>query len=182
MKRILPILIAVMLSCTGCYGLVGDSLTRQANATFDHNIWEVSASDGRPAQGSEAFLAQVAGSPNKHGVVIALGTNDAVLNRTAQQMAASIDSLLATAGSTCVVWIDVKVDVNIAARYPHYETAAELFNSVLASRVRNIASWNAYQMGHPEWFIYDGLHLTPAGAQAYQSFIDSAARQYCPAP
>jgi peptidoglycan/LPS O-acetylase OafA/YrhL len=39
----------------------------------------------------------------------------------------------------------------------------------------SLADWNSYAAGHPEYFYSDGIHLTPAGAEAYAALIASAA-------
>lgn len=38
-----------------------------------------------------------------------------------------------------------------------------------------LADWEAASQGHPEYFVSDGIHLTPAGAQAYAELIKQAA-------
>ncbi|MDI1289041.1 MAG: acetyltransferase, partial [bacterium] len=38
-----------------------------------------------------------------------------------------------------------------------------------------IADWHAAAEGHPEYFVSDGVHLTPKGAKAYAKLIKKAA-------
>lgn len=38
-----------------------------------------------------------------------------------------------------------------------------------------LADWEAASQGHPEYFVSDGIHLTPAGAEAYAGLIKQAA-------
>ena len=52
-------------------------------------------------------------------------------------------------------------------------------NATIASVAKDypnvvIADWNARSKDHPEWFVSDGVHLTPAGARAYAALIAKA--------
>ena len=38
-----------------------------------------------------------------------------------------------------------------------------------------LADWRAASVDHPEYFVSDGIHLTPAGARAYAQVIKQAA-------
>ena len=38
-----------------------------------------------------------------------------------------------------------------------------------------VADWYALSQDHPEWFVSDGVHLTPSGARAYAAMIAKAA-------
>jgi hypothetical protein len=39
-----------------------------------------------------------------------------------------------------------------------------------------LVDWHAASEGHPEYFVADGVHLTPVGAQAYAVALASAFR------
>ena len=37
-----------------------------------------------------------------------------------------------------------------------------------------LADWKSRSDGHPEWFVADGVHLTPAGRLAYAALVSEA--------
>jgi hypothetical protein len=39
-----------------------------------------------------------------------------------------------------------------------------------------VVDWYAISAGHPEWFVHDGVHLTPDGGQAYAEALATGVR------
>ena len=72
------------------------------------------------------------------------------------------DAIMSTIGNRKLFWVNV----------PNYNGVNNSIN-VLASRYENVyvIDWYSISRGHPEYFIADGVHLTPIGAQVYVDMI-----------
>lgn len=98
-------------------------------------------------------------------LIVKVGYND-----SASGYGKGIDEVMRAAaadGATGVVWVTLRETrtnyhwINVAIRQ-----AAKRWPQLL------VADWNAYSSGKP-WFSSDGLHLTPAGADALAAFLRS---------
>ena len=96
-------------------------------------------------------------------LIVKVGYND-----SAGGYGKGIDQVMRAAladGVTGVVWVTLREErsgyrwINAAIRQ-----AAKRWPQLL------VADWNAYSAGKP-WFDSDGLHLTPAGANALATFL-----------
>lgn len=95
-----------------------------------------------------------------------------------------------TAGVPCVVWMNLKEQ----GVYPLYATGwereATKFNTWLDGAAApggrlhfanlHVIDWNAASIGHPDWFVADGLHLTPTGQANYARKVDGTLHRLCP--
>lgn len=94
------------------------------------------------------------------------------------EMKATMD---ATRGVPCVVWVNVK-ERGVSPFYtPRWQDQATRLNDYAASLLPQrpwvrILDWATISLGHPEWFLADGLHLTQAGRTALARHIDGAVR------
>ena len=108
-------------------------------------------------------------------VVIALGTNDGFFGTPdpGGDAALLLDLLDRV---PCVRWIGVAgvkgkpalVNIPIAEAIDDHPNA-------------ELLDWAELAAEHPEWHEPDGIHHTPAGMEAFASFIDAAVRS-CPPP
>ena len=116
-------------------------------------------------------------------VVIGVGYNDAGLR------AGSIDTImteLAGQGVPRVIWLTYRNAGNYAGVYTGDNAA--LFSATARWPQLRIGDWDAFSVGHLDWFASSGadVHLTGAGALAYATFIKAeldavgVARIACP--
>jgi hypothetical protein len=96
--------------------------------------------------------------------VVAVGYNDNDTGFT-QTVDAVLDAF-ARAGVRRVVWLTYR-----AARHDLLHMNAELRAVALRRPQLAILDWNRYSRSHPSWFAADGVHLTPAGAEALAAFL-----------
>lgn len=169
-RLLLAALVAlVSVGCipAGARGVIGDSLSVQArpHLAVDH----VDAVKGRALRDSGGLIV---GSAQAECVVVALGSND-VATSTRAQMAADVAATAEALSSTpCAVFTTVTLGTPATTFYhPQWAERAAYWNSLVAATGRPVADWAAASEGHPEWFQADGLHLTPAGRQAYAMVI-----------
>jgi hypothetical protein len=89
-------------------------------------------------------------------------------NEGAAGYGAGVDRVLRSAlrqGARGVVWVTLRETI------PSYHaTNVAIERGAKRWPQLHVADWNAYSRGKP-WFIGDGLHLTPAGAQALAGFV-----------
>lgn len=151
--------------------VLGDSLTDSVRTRFPSG-WRVQAQPGLAL--FEALPALRDARPDRAGcVVLAFGSNDVDENRTASQMRSSIDTVnRLLAGHPCVRWTTVKVAGITYYGHGHWVTSARRWNRLVAAHaVGTVLDWNAVAATHPGYFVGDGLHLTPAGQQAYATLL-----------
>ncbi|MCB1006625.1 MAG: hypothetical protein KDB35_20750 [Acidimicrobiales bacterium] len=89
----------------------------------------------------------------------------------------------------CVVWVNLKQrGVN---RYytPRWEQASRTFNQWLVGAATpgglyypnlHVLDWNRATIGHPAWFLADGLHLNETGQANYARKVDRFLNRVCP--
>lgn len=98
----------------------------------------------------------------QQAVVVHTGTNGPCTD-------GELDDLVAAAEGRRLVL------VNVAAPRPWEHLANErLAAAVARSDGVVLADWKARSAGHPEWFVSDGVHLTPPGRLAYAETIRAA--------
>jgi len=121
------------------------------------------------------------------GVVFVAGANDvpriedepdqaAAVGRLRQQFDAAMADM---AGARCVVWPTVIEAPNFYWAGPTYAATAvnDLIRSEAAAHPSvRVVDWSSLSAPHPEWFIPDLLHHTPAGEAAFrQALLDAMA-------
>jgi lysophospholipase L1-like esterase len=163
--------------------VVGDSITAHAEVELLAALEGTSrAVGGVPSMTMVAALEDrvrpaIASGPDV--VVVEYGLNDALdgWDRTDLPGLEAILALLDTA--PCVVW------VTPSALSPSYfdhlgpglmQTRARGMRNSLLRRLpqhpnQRLADWSATQLLHPEWFLPDHLHHSPAGHAAYAQFV-----------
>lgn len=145
---------------------IGDSVMLGAAAALRQRIDRIEVDavvSRRFVQGSALIEArQVAGTLGST-VIVHLGNNEPIT-------AAQFDQLMAHLGSARRV-----VVVNL--RLPRaWEVGNNAIIGAGVARHRNavLADWQALAGGRPDFFAADGIHLGPAGAQAYAGMVVSA--------
>ena len=97
-------------------------------------------------------------------------------------IAGAIDTIMAEArpqGISEVLWLTYREDVTyvgsggLSFSEVYKQSNASLRAKAAADPVLRLADWNAYSVGHPEWFAADGIHLSNAGAPVLAQFITS---------
>ncbi|CAB4871100.1 MAG: acyltransferase family protein [Actinobacteria bacterium] len=151
----------------GRLSAIGDSVMLGARSTLKDLIPGTSV-DAAVSRYPGAFIGKlkryVAGDRLAPVVVLHPGTNGVLPESMMREM---LDILAATPRIVVVndsmprSWRDPnnKVMKSVVPDYP---------NAVLAD-------WRAASVDHPEYFVSDGIHLTPAGARAYAQVIKQAA-------
>lgn len=95
-------------------------------------------------------------------VVVHMGTNGPCTET-------ELDDLVALTADRRLVLVDV------AAPRPWEHLANERIAAAVARAPGvGLADWKSRSDGHPEWFVADGVHLTPAGRLAYAALVSEA--------
>ncbi|MBI2705246.1 MAG: SGNH/GDSL hydrolase family protein [Actinobacteria bacterium] len=179
--------------------LVGDSLTfgladyGQLGRLTGTNGSNLLLADGRIGctAGQRASAVQWYAERRPDVLAVELGTNDV---RDASALAAQGDVVAAlltildaqgqirelvrdarTRGVSCVVLVGVNEQAAGAFDLARYGPA---LNHTMSEQSRaegvRYADWSAASRTQPEWFVDDGVHLTPAGSAAFASLIGDA--------
>ena len=180
--------------------VVGDSLTMQASWAIDDRLggdgWLVAVSGRNGATIGDQYdqLISYTGFDGADVLVAALGTNNAyyvtVDDDRRLSRAATIDELDRAVHDIlqgppqrtwevsvrCLVWVNVRDDTSglqLDAQAPalNAEIAARAAAEREAGRQMLVADWAARSRDHDEWFVADGVHLTPEGQRAYAELI-----------
>ena len=153
---------------------IGDSVMLGAVAQLRGAVRgiEVNAAIGRPFGTGIAILQQ----REKEGllpgtVVIGLGDNGWI---TSQQ----VDQAMQVLGSTTQV---VFVNLKEPRSWESHDNAV-LAQAALRYPNVSVVDWHDAGDRHPEYFWDDGIHLRPAGAQAYAQLVAAALPKPLPAP
>ena len=151
--------------------VLGDSLTDSIRTRLPSG-WRVQAQPGL-ALFEALSLVRDARPDRARCVLIAFGSNDVDENRSARQMRSSIDTVnQLLADHPCVRWTTVKVNGITYYGHGQWAAGARRWNRLVAAHgVGTVLDWNAIAAAHPGYFIGDGLHLTPAGQQAYAALL-----------
>lgn len=176
--------------------MVGDSLMWSATSELHDRFIASGAGETRIAAVAGSRLDDMvdlvgAGARADADVlVVALGTNDlrrgpadrrdddTILSDTS----ASVGRVVGAArGARCVVWVTVGASTEFAGlgdRPDRFSALLPMALAPLGATVR-IADWRSASAGHPDWFDWDGLHLSRSGQVAFAGVIaDQAAT--CP--
>jgi peptidoglycan/LPS O-acetylase OafA/YrhL len=145
---------------------IGDSVMLGAAGPLKARLGETSAIDAKVSRQFRDGVALVA-SLRQEGrlapvVVVHLGTNG-------PPTPADVDAMMAAAAAARVLLVTVRVN-----RSWSDETNAVLTASPARHPKAALVDWSAHSTSHPEWFHSDGIHLTPAGADAYAALIGSS--------
>ncbi len=109
-------------------------------------------------------------------MVVMAGYDDATLATAVDQVMTEAEAQ----GVTQVLWLTYRT--NTAYVLPGGVAAKDLYaihNSDLAAAAQRhkslkVVDWNAYSANRPDWFAFDGVHLTLPGANALATFIKNA--------
>lgn len=125
-------------------------------------------------------------------MVVGLGNPDlAEMDSGLDPYPAATRLLQSAADVPCVVWVNVK-QRGVNTYYNRYwQQHATAFNQWLARAARqgagtlyfanlHILDWNRATVGHPNWFLADGLHLNATGQANYARKIDRFVNRVCP--
>jgi hypothetical protein len=86
-----------------------------------------------------------------------------------------LDAIMAEAarqGVSTVMWLTYRTNVTYNFAYNYVR-----FNQYLQDKLKQyegslvISDWNAYSANHPEWMVFDGVHVNATGAFALANFI-----------
>ncbi|MEP7159862.1 MAG: acyltransferase family protein [Dermatophilaceae bacterium] len=142
----------------------GDSVALGAQPALERFVGTVSNHAREGAQSWELLpaLAADARGGGVHGDVVVIHTGDNGL----VPVEGLRDALDALAGVPCVVLVTPKVPRSWEAR------AVESIRSVVPDYVNvQLADWHEAAQGHADWFDGDGIHLSPAGGEAYARLV-----------
>ncbi len=186
--------------------VLGDSLTVQASWSIDRELnaagydAAVSGQNGAVIADRMNEIRSYNGYSGADIAVLALGTNNAyfmsgdntrrvTLDETKRDITKAVDEAFAPHNDspfpntvTCVVW----VTVNDRAHLIGLDTKAPPVNQAIrdeaatrtaAGKQMLVADWTTRSQGHDDWFVADGLHLTPAGQEAYGQLIRESAQR-----
>ena len=146
---------------------VGDSVmlgAAQALARAFGSI-DLDAAAGRDARSLVAIVRQRRDSGTLLALVIAHTGDNGLLTR------AQIDELLqATAGASLVLLVNLRVP-----QPWERPNNALLADALLRHDHARLVDWHGASADQPDWFWSDGMHLRPAGADAFAALIRSAA-------
>lgn len=147
--------------------LIGDSVSLGASEAF-YSVFPYSICDAAVSRyTTESFTIydqwRYIHGWDGDGVIFALGANGMLYD--------SLPTLRTMIGEERPFFL-------MSARAPHTEWA-EINNEEIRTFVAEhdhtyLIDWYAYSEGHPEYFIDDDTHLTPAGADAYAQCIKEA--------
>jgi peptidoglycan/LPS O-acetylase OafA/YrhL len=145
----------------------GDSVALGAQPALTRWVGSV-INQAREGQHSWTTLAQVgqdarAGRIDSDVVLIHTGDNGLVPQ---EQLRAALDALGGVPAVRQVVLVTPKVPRSWEAR------AVESIAGVAPDYATvQVADWHSHAKGHPEWFAADGIHLGPAGGEAYARLV-----------
>jgi peptidoglycan/LPS O-acetylase OafA/YrhL len=144
---------------------VGDSVMLGADADLQAVLpgAAINAVEGRQAPDAFSTLNRLLASGHLgHDVILQIGTNGTI-------DPGALNGLLAKLAGRKVILLNVHV--------PRPWQNPD--NATIAAAVKThpgveLLDWNAAASAHPAWFWNDGIHLRPAGAQAYTALILAA--------
>ncbi len=180
--------------------VVGDSLTMQASWAIDDRLgadgWLVAVSGRNGATIGDQYdqIISYTGFDGAEVLVVALGTNNAYYvtvdddrrvgrAQTVDELERTVhDVLVGPADRTwelsvrCLVWVNVRDDttgLQLDAQAPALNAEIEAHAEAERADGRQmiVADWAGRSRGHDEWFVADGVHLTPEGQQAYAELM-----------
>jgi lysophospholipase L1-like esterase len=102
-------------------------------------------------------------------IVVALGTNDAMVNAGGDAFGRRIAEVMAAAGKTPVLWVDVH-----ATAFRDQARAANRQLRMAAKKWPNLTVLEWSSTRGSSMLIYDGVHLTARGYQVRAAFITAA--------
>lgn len=126
-------------------------------------------------------------------MVLGLGNPDiAEMDAGLNPYPAATRILGATFHVPCVVWVNVKERGVNAFYHQQWAQVAGAFNDWLVNASLDgpgqdlyfpnlhVLDWNRATVGHPGWFLADGLHLNETGQANYARKIDRFLNRVCP--
>lgn len=148
------------------------SLTRRVATTRKWTSTIVNAKPGRSiSQGIEVIKKAKLRNPT--AIVVALGTNDLLSQRSPSYPAIAIDRFMKAANGRPVLWLNIE----FSTTRPDWRSRGVRFNRELRkakSRWPNleIADWDKFFVSQKaSRFVQDGIHLTVSGYRTRASFM-----------
>lgn len=148
------------------------SLTRRVATTRKWTSTIVNAKPGRSiSQGIEVIKKAKLRNPT--AIVVALGTNDLLSQRSTSYPAIAIDRFMNAANGKPVLWLNIE----FSPTRPDWRSRGVRFNRELRkakSRWPNleIADWDKFFVSRQaSRFVQDGIHLTVSGYRTRASFM-----------
>lgn len=117
-------------------------------------------------------LVEMVPEPGAEILVFAAGTNDAHSALDVETQMAPLRDLLDRTSASCVVLVTVtesSVPWDLVTEAPPYNAALHAEADTRADVL--IADWVPIAAAHPEYFLYDGAHMTLEGREAYRDLI-----------
>lgn len=136
----------------------------------------------RPPNAVEAVRERAGGHEI---VVVATGYNDA--DPAFDDAVRAVLAEARTAGVRRVVWVTLRTDHGYsipgsggsgAAHHRHNNAVLRAIAS--SDELLEVAEWDRYALGRPEWFAPDGVHLSSAGADAFARFVSAEVLRLAP--
>ena len=180
-RQLAAVLLVVLVTSGSSFGVVGDSIAHDAREELRARGAIVLSAPGVFIQTGRPGVREHV-QAGRDRVVVALGMMDVSLWATSAQLERRIRPVLGEdlAGVDCVVWVDLKTTSPLHANWP---TRAGEFNTLIARLTArfgdHVARWSVFSVRHPDWFRPDGIHLRPAGQQAYARFLATQVSRYC---
>jgi lysophospholipase L1-like esterase len=198
LRRLLLAVLALALLATGCdytgttgprVALTGDSVMDNAKLHVrhwlvrDHRITMLTAPAAHVHDLRGIVALQARSRPD--AMVVQVGSPDVELAAESPYgFTVSLDikrTMDATKGVPCVIWVNIK-EQGVSPYYtPQWRQQATALNDYVDALLRErpwvrVLDWASTSIGHPDWFLADGLHLTERGRTALARAIDTAVR------
>jgi lysophospholipase L1-like esterase len=168
--------------------VLGDSIVEASElprSLCGHPVLNAGLSGASTASDLGRWLAGALAGRRAASIVVALGTNDALAERSRQAFAANYTALLAqlaTMGSGVVVLgvppIEAQGNVTVAAR-DEVMAAIDGYNSVLPELAQKSGAGFAALPAMPERHTIDGVHLNSAGYMVWDKAVLQGAASIC---
>ena len=163
--------------------LVGDSLMLGAQSHGDLSarlrragvVPVVVARNGLSTGRSAPVIQQARRKQRIDLVVVALGTNDAMVGHVGAAFGRSLADVLAVTGRVPVLWVDVHAT---AFARDARSVNAQLKKAARRSSTMRLLTWS--EAPGADSLIYDGVHLTPRGYRLRAKFIIDAVKDALP--
>ena len=158
---------------TGGVLLIGDSVMLGAKAAIEHAIPEAHVDAAVSRQFDDAIA--VVNAAKRRGalpptIVIHLGVNGPSEGDVYTKITTEFTSIMNTIGTEPEVYfLTVKVP-----RPWESNVNSALYAEPWQFPNAHVLPWRELAQSHPNWFLLDGIHLTPVGQAAYAAFLRDA--------
>lgn len=174
--------------------MVGDSITEYATPKVEGVLrtsyyYSVMGIGGINLKDARTKLVQPAVSTTPEVLVVELGINSARDGWDSGDLVHLEGVLRDVRSVPCVVWVipdalDTSYYDNQGTSAPTLHGRILQFKASLEKRLPShphvhMAYWGEQERTHPEWYTDDRLHNTPAGKQAYATYVEAKVRTLC---